>query len=461
MSLSLGACSTFNSLMGNSGPQPGQVGYVQGFLGAVVADEPLAALAGREVLSTGGNAADAAVAVGLVLSVTLPSRAGIGGGGACLAYATGKKSVNGGAPEAIMFPPAAPPSGSASGDRPVALPMTARGLFLLHARYGSRPFETYVATAEQMARFGVGVSRALVRDLQVVGPALLADPPAASVFAPGGQMLREGESLRQPELGGTLAVLRTSGVGDMYLGATAKRLVDVAPRIGASLTEADLRAAIPRMTQATLVPYRNDIAAFLPVPADGGLAAAAAFKVLAANPNAVDQANNRALAVAAAWRSGAGNPEGLLNSEVTSDYPLPALPASTSFVVMDKDGNAVTCALTMNNLFGTGRMYPTTGVMAAASPAVVPPPLLSAGLVFNQNVSAFRAAAGGSGQQGAPLAVALGLMNTLRTYEPMPTQVPEPGRLNIIACGRYLPSENRSCAWANDPRDFGLAVGGT
>jgi gamma-glutamyltranspeptidase / glutathione hydrolase len=131
-------CSTVgkvsDTVLGRGGPQPGQPGYIAGFLGGVVADEPRAVLAGREVLSAGGTAADAATAVGLTLAVTLPSRAGLGGGGACIAYVPNVKSPNRGEPEAVMFTPLAPAMAETRGDRPAAVPMLARGLFLLHAR---------------------------------------------------------------------------------------------------------------------------------------------------------------------------------------------------------------------------------------------------------------------------------------------------------------------------------------
>ncbi|HEY8290369.1 MAG TPA: gamma-glutamyltranspeptidase, partial [Acetobacteraceae bacterium] len=88
-----------------------------------------------------------------------------------------------------------------------------------------------------------------------------------------------------------------------------------------------------------------------------------------------------------------------------------------------------------------------------------PPPLLSAGLVWNDNIKAFRAAAAASGQSGAPVAVAVGLMNALRTKRPMSVPVPDPGRANIIACSSYLPGPTDGCGWAADPRGDGLAMG--
>src|SRR4051812_41133084 len=147
-----------------------------GFIGAAVADEPRAALAGREVLSLGGTAGDAAVAMGFMLAVTLPSRAGLGGGGACIAYNPSRNGPGAGNAEAIVFTPSAPATSVPGTDRPAALPMMARGLFALHARYGKRPFEGLITPAEQAARFGVPASRALVRDLAVVAGPLAADP---------------------------------------------------------------------------------------------------------------------------------------------------------------------------------------------------------------------------------------------------------------------------------------------
>jgi gamma-glutamyltranspeptidase/glutathione hydrolase len=271
--------------------------------------------------------------------------------------------------------------------------------------------------------------------------------------------LTEGQLLRQPDLGSTLAQIRIAGAGDMYQGVLAHRIAQVSGDIGGPIQFSDLRGALPKLTAPLIRDFHNDKVAFLPPPADGGLAAEAAFNVLASNPNDFSGAMASALAVAARYRAGGITPAAVLAAR---DLPAagPTLyPASTSFVTMDRSGNAVACALTLDNLFGTGRVMPGLGFLAAASPAAVPPPLLAAGLVWNDNLKAFRAAVGGSGQAGAPLAVAVALINTLKSGRPMPVPVPDPGRANVIACGQYLPGGNSECGWANDPREYGLALG--
>ncbi len=462
LGLTVSACSLYDSvkktMFGNpGGPQPGQAGYVKGFLGEVVADEPRAALAGKEVLSGGGNAADAAVAIGLSLAVTLPSRAGLGGGGACVAYTADPHVFGNGVPEAIMFVP--PPVRSVGGgDRRAAVPMLARGLFVLHSRHGKLPFEDLITRANELAGRGVPVSSALARDLVLVAGPLFADPAARAVFGPGGVPLVEGQRMLQPELAATLAQMRVSGVGDLYQGVLARRLELASSSAGVPIGLADLRAALPSVPGPVVVNFGEDRVTF--PPTEGGLGGAAALIALRDQPADVQAAYLRSLAAAARWRAGGANSDQVLNGALAAPAEVPLYPASTSFATLDPDGNAVVCAVTMNNLFGTGRMVQGLGFLAAVSPDVVTPPLLAPGLAWNANKNAFHAEAGGSGQAGAALAAAVALSNSLRSGQPMQSLVPDPGRANVISCGRYLPSSEGSCGAAVDPREFGLAAGG-
>lgn len=456
-----GSLPNLNPFAAPAAPPEGQQGHVEGFLGGVAADEPTAALIGRDALSLGGNAADAAVAMGFALAVTLPSRTGLGAGGACLAYSPGKKSVNGGVPEAVMFLPRPAANVGSGADRPAAVPMLARGLYLLHARYGHRPFESLVVPAERFARFGVPVSRALAADLAVVAGPLMADPAAAAVFSHNGAPLREGDTLEQLALGATLSQLRIVGVGDLYQGALAKSLAQQSPLVGGPISLSDLRESLPVIAPPLIVPWHSEQVAFLPPPADGGLAAAAAFETLIQRPADFGGAAARSLAIAARWRAGGGTADALLKDTALPQAGLPALPASTTWAALDRYGNAVVCAASLDNLFGTGRIVPGMGFLLAASPASVPPPLYSAALAWNDHLKEFRAEVGGSGQAAAPLAAAVGMFNTLVTGAAMSVPVPEPGRANVIGCRNYLPDGPDSCRWATDPRGGGLAAGGS
>jgi gamma-glutamyltranspeptidase/glutathione hydrolase len=91
----------------------------------------------------------------------------------------------------------------------------------------------------------------------------------------------------------------------------------------------------------------------------------------------------------------------------------------------------------------------------------VQPPLLSAAIAHNPNLRGFRAAVAGSGQHGAPMAVAAPLVVLAQggTAAAAAAAAPDPGRAAVIACPRYLPGNAGSCDAATDPRGAGLAVG--
>lgn len=456
LALALPACSALEP--DPNAAQPGEQGFVRGFLGGVASEDPRATLVARNTLSAGGSAADAAVAGALTLTATLPSRAGLGGGGACLLFTPSRSTV-----EAIIFPPGAREATPPGADRPAAVPMMARGLFALHARAGRRPFEELIAPAEQAARFGAEVSRALANDLAGVAGPLLADPTAAAIFAgPNGQPLRAGERLTQTDLGATLAAIRTGGVGDLHQGVLARRMAEASIPAGGGLTVAELRTSVPRVAAPLELRAGNDVVAFLPTPADGGLAAAAAFAAMQSGA-APEAAAIRGVTVARAWRERGGDPTALLSAELPVDQGWPTLPASTGLVTVDRDGMAVACAFTMNNLFGTGRVAPGTGVLLAAAPGIgqVQPPLLAAGIAYSPAIRAFRAAAAGSGQHAAPMAVAAPLAQAVRGAAPDTsfTAVPNPGRAQVLSCPRYLPGQSAACEFLTDPRGAGLALG--
>ncbi len=381
-----------NSSLGQSAPAPAVFGYV-------VADEPQAALVARSILNSGGNAADAAAAAGFAMAVTLPSRAGLGGGGACIIK---MPDAQGNPQPAVMlgFPPGAP--AATGGSRPAAVPTLARGLLAMQARYGALPLSSVVVPAERLAG-GTPVSPALAADLQIVGSALLSDPAAAAVFSSGGGEITTGSNLIQPDLAATLEVLRTQGVQGFYAGVFASQLVLAVDTAGGGLTGADLNAALPVFGQPDLSTAGSINIATLP-----------------------------------------------------AGTPSQNLPASAGFAAVDKNGGAVACAVTMNNLFGTGRIAPGTGILLAASPRTVPTPSLAAGLAYSAN-GKFRAAVTGTGQQGAAQAVTSGLQAALAKTPAAP--VPDPGRANIISCPGLVPGGEASCTAAADPRGNGLAIG--
>ena len=169
----------------------------------VAADEPRAAAIGRDIIAQGGRAGDAAAAMALAMTATLPSRVGLAGGGVCVAFDARSKQAR-----TLEFLPRPTGPGGA------ATPAFLRGIYALQASAGVLRWEQTVVPAEQIARTGTAVSRALAQDLAAHGRRLAADPEAARLFLPAGAPLAEGAPLVQPALaGGLVAALARRQIG--------------------------------------------------------------------------------------------------------------------------------------------------------------------------------------------------------------------------------------------------------
>lgn len=509
----------------------GRIGFVEGFLGGVVADEPRAALVGRDILSAGGTAADAATAVYFALSVTLPSSASLGGGGVCLVHDQKTATT-----QTLEFLAVAPSDVPSTASRPSAIPGNARGFFALHSKYGSMRWQQVVGPGEGLARFGFQVSRALATDLRKVEAALLADPSARRLFGhPNGKALvGEGDFLTQVEMAASLGRIRRLGPGDLHGGQMASTFVDGTLAAGGFLTIEDLRRHIPLWRGTVKVEWGNRTAHFTPAPAAAGAVAAQMFAILVGEgryenagadqrPHLLAESAMRAFADRGRWlgRLGASTVpatdltsveriKGLMDDfDIERHRPAkdldpppiehPENPAATSFVVVDRRGSTIACTLTMNNLFGTGRVAGATGILIAALPGQAGrgPTSLGPMLVINQNVNEFFFAATASGGVTAPTAMVTVALKTLIDGMPLEDALaaprihhgglpdlvyheqdldaaaqrsltsrghhiaatPQLGRVNAAFCAAGLPPNPESCVVRTDRRGFGLAIG--
>ncbi len=431
----------------------GMIGYVEGFLGGVVADEPRAALIGRDVLSAGGTAADAAVATYFALSVTMPSSASLGGGGVCLVH-DGRESIRkkirrrlGSDTETtkvLSFLPRGPAVIRPGATRPTAIPGNARGFFALHSKYGYLRWSRLVAPAEKLARFGFQVSRVMAREIAAAGPALMEDMEARRIFGgKDGRGVTERDFIVQIDLSAVLGILRAKGPGPFYSGNLARQVVEATNAAGGSLTTEEIRASSPVWSDTLKVPFGNRIAHFPGPPVVAGPVGAQVWRMLADGDRFEDATETgrahllaesamRALADRGRWMrpdgsdsvpaealAGEERVEALMQSFKAATHtpaadltPRPSAwvenPAATGFVVVDSEGSAVACMVTANNLFGTGRIARGTGIVLAAAPDKGGHgyTALSPMLAINHKVNQFYFGAAASGGVRAPTALA-------------------------------------------------------
>ena len=448
----------------------GKIGKpVAGFAGVVAAAEPNAALVGRDVLASGGNAADAVVAMGFALAVTYPSQVGLGAGGVCIVHDHNKKTA-----EALDF---TVPAGAGT------VPALPRGLFALAARYGSMRWEQVTTPAEQMARFGITVSRALAQQWPLAAPTVFRSGDVPTAFAGAdGRPLAEGAVMSQPALGAVLSLLRRRGVGEFYSGSLSRQVEEAVAAAGGSLTDAKLRGFEPRWYAPIVLSVGSNKVFFAPSPS-GSVVAAETWAHLVRDGAWSDApAAERGRLLAETWRRLSAE-RANWHAVVPVDSLLArdrlaavlavraptgaagAVNAGAGVVAVDRQGSAAACAFSLNRPFGTGRVAGGLGFLPAA-PADGGSGMadLAPMLIVNTNSDEFRlaAAAGQNGvaaQLDAAIATMVGNRPLAEAVASAAGAVGGTAPAGVLAahCSSGKPDPSR-CAAAIEPGAFGLGM---
>ena len=246
----------------------------------VVTVEPHATEVGVQVLESGGNAVDAAVAVGFALAVTHPSAGNLGGGGFMLVrLANGQASFidfRERAPakadrDMYLGQDGKPTMDSDIGYRASGVPGTPRGLELAQRKYGVKAWAQVVQPAWRLAANGFAVSYGLAHSLKLNQDRLSRFSDSKCIFLRNGQFYQPGEVFRQPKLADTLKRLMKSGARDFYEGETAQLIAADMHANGGLITLEDLRQYQALERRPLTGFYHGYSIITAPPPSSGGL----------------------------------------------------------------------------------------------------------------------------------------------------------------------------------------------
>lgn len=370
----------------------------------VVAQEPLAADVGVAVLKAGGNAVDAAVAIGFALAVTYPYAGNIGGGGFMLArFVDGRTTF-------VDFRETAPAGASRNmyldadgkmtkaslvGWRAAGVPGSVRGFELAQKKYGRKSWKDVLQPAVQLAEKGYPVSYYFEKQLNSDRELLGRFPESKRLFAD----LHYGDTLVQPELAQTLKRIRDHGAADFYEGETARRLATAMTENGGLITLEDLKN-YKAVERAPLTGHYKGLEVITsPPPSSGGIGILQMLGMLegsgyeksgagsAAQIHYVAEAMRRYYADRSEFL---GDPEfvkvpvsqlldprymALRRATINLDHATPSgdvhagplvgkeSSETTHYNVMDAEGNVVEVTYTLNAGFGSGVTAPGLGFL--------------------------------------------------------------------------------------------------
>jgi len=380
---------------------------VAGKNGMVVSAQHLASKVGVQVLKDGGNAVDAAVAVGYALAVVYPTAGNLGGGGfMTIRFKDGKTTFLDfreraplAAKKDMYLDEAGNPISGASTDSylAVGVPGSVAGFELAREKYGSKSREELIAPAIKLARFGFELKQGDIASLEEGNERLAQDPAAAKIFLPNERPLRVGERLIQEDLANSLQAIVNRGTKAFYQGEIADLIVEASRVNGGILSKKDFTDYKVRELKPVECSYRGYQIVSSPPPSSGGLVICEILNVLEGYPLAqmgYGSAEATRLMVEAMRHafvdrnSALGDPdfvknpvEKLTSKEYAAEIrtrinPYRATESSTltqpnfsesnettHYSIIDKDGNAVAVTYTLNGAFGTAKVAEGTGIL--------------------------------------------------------------------------------------------------
>jgi len=383
--------------------------YAQGVHGIVASVHPLATQAGIDAMKAGGNAIDAAVAVGLTLGVVDGHNSGIGGGcfflirlasGECVALDGREMAPAAATRDMFIRNGKGDPELSQTGPLASAVPGALAVYAQVLEKYGRKKLADLILPAAQIAEEGFPIDFVYARKLASTAEKLrLFESPRAIFFRPDGSPWSEGDVLQQADLARSYRAMAKEGADWFYRGAFPKAVGAWMKANGGLLTEADFAHYVVKQREPLVTDYRGYTIVGLPPPSSGGVHVAqilniletfdlAPMKKVGERQHVIAEAMKLAFADRAFWL---GDPDfvkvprGLADKDYarelaarikldrTIEVPTHGTPPesdkrffekhTTHFSVADAEGNWVACTQTINTAFGSKVIVPGTGIL--------------------------------------------------------------------------------------------------
>ena len=381
--------------------------------GMVVSQNALSSDIGIKILDMGGNAVDAAVAVGFSLATTLPRAGNIGGGGFMLIYLKDKekvfyidyrsKSPKNSSIKKLLGTKKIPDRNSKRWERvdytylASGVPGTVYGLLEAHKNFGKLELKEIMKPVIEQAENGIIVSSDLNYVIDVT-PQLKSDKESLSIYFRDGEPLKEFSIMKRPDLANTFREISNNGIKGFYEGEIADKIVNAMNSNDGLITHEDLKNYKSFFRMPIAINYKGHKVFTAAPPSGGGITLLTALNIL----NNIDIKKYKSDStktyhfLAESLRRGhnnrshfVGDPDyfdvpitELLSAKRTKelitsidsnkassiDQVIPYTPRkeskdTTHFSIIDKDGNAVSNTYTLGLSFGSGVTIPGTGIL--------------------------------------------------------------------------------------------------